>query len=511
MSVKSVVTEFAGQAGVTPRLVRIICDNSFSEITAAGFLNNNAANVGISFLTSDFVFVSYTGGNNMFTLSFATDGVITMVAEGSDIALPTIANHLAVFLNTSGKLGEDVATAINSGNIQAGLSGTAGYLASFPGTASKGSLRLTGVANTGNTVTTISNAAMGQASVISIPDPGVATSNFILSDNAGTQTIATGSLALTLGSVTATAGNLQAGSSGNAGTVSSFPGTASKGKLIFAGVANTGNTNVTISNAAHGQASVYSIPDSGVATSTFIMADNATGQTIATGNLTLTAGNVVVTAGSITTTNGGIIQSGSSANAGSIKVFPTTASKGNLKIACADQTGNTEVTLAPVAMGQATAVNISDPGAATGYLNTSTVNASTTPVGAFFIKEIALTAAALATSGHVSIQTSSGAMQFKVRDILVNYSAAGLSGGGGDRLVNVTDGTTIYNNAGITAALLGTPVNTVWGGTGNPLPGTVAMNTATAAAAALYAVYAGGTTDYTTGTVNITVSLERVA
>lgn len=125
--------------------------------------------------------------------------------------------------------------------------------------------------------------------------------------------------------------------------------------------------------------------------------------------------------------------------------------------------------------------------------------------------DVALPAASLATSGHVTIQASSGSKQYKVRDIRVDYSASGLSGGGGDRLVQITDGTTVYNNAGITAALLGTPVNTVWGGSGNPLPGTVAMNTSTAAGATLYAVYAGGTTDYTTGTVNVSVLVERVA
>ena len=125
--------------------------------------------------------------------------------------------------------------------------------------------------------------------------------------------------------------------------------------------------------------------------------------------------------------------------------------------------------------------------------------------------DVPLTAASLATAGQVTIQASSGSKQYKVRNVIVNYSAAGLSGGGGDRLVQITDGTTVYNNAGITAALLGTPVNTVWGGSGNPLPGTVAMNTSTAAGVTLYAVYAGGTTDYTTGTVNISVLVQRVA
>ncbi len=75
-------------------------------------------------------------------------------------------------LITGGVVSEDVATAINGGNIQAGLSGTAGYLSSFPTTALKGSFRVAAVDNTGDTLVTLSNVAHGQATVYSIPDAG---------------------------------------------------------------------------------------------------------------------------------------------------------------------------------------------------------------------------------------------------------------------------------------------------------------------------------------------------
>ena len=61
--------------------------------------------------------------------------------------------------------------------------------------------------------------------------------------------------------------NLDAGLSGTAGTVDVFPTTASKGKLIISATDNTGNTNFTITNAAHGQATVVTVPDVGLATS----------------------------------------------------------------------------------------------------------------------------------------------------------------------------------------------------------------------------------------------------
>ncbi len=59
--------------------------------------------------------------------------------------------------------------------------------------------------------------------------------------------------------------NIDVGASGLAGTMDVFPSTASKGKTIYAAVDNTGDTTITYNNVAHGQASIYSQPDSGLA------------------------------------------------------------------------------------------------------------------------------------------------------------------------------------------------------------------------------------------------------
>lgn len=239
----------------------------------------------------------------------------------------------------------------------------------------------------------------------------------------------------------------------------------------------------------------------GISTTTTLAAGTTvtagTGITSTTGNITATAGNVIA---------------GSSGAAGVLRSFPAVAANGNFTVAAVGNAGNFAMTLSnPATLGQATVVTVSDPGAANGFLNTSTVNASTTPVGAFITKTVTLGFAALAAGGNVVIQASAGAQQYKVRDIKVNYGAAGLSGGGGDRLIQITDGTTVYNDAGITAALLGTPVNTAWGGAGNPLPGTVSADTASVAGQNIRAIYAGGAADYTAGSVDVTVALERVA
>lgn len=81
----------------------------------------------------------------------------------------------------------------------------------------------------------------------------------------GTVTGSTG-LTATTGDVTATAGNLVAGSSGNAGTVISFPATAANGSLILSALNAGGAFNTTIRNSVMGQSTVYSLGDIGAAT-----------------------------------------------------------------------------------------------------------------------------------------------------------------------------------------------------------------------------------------------------
>lgn len=68
----------------------------------------------------------------------------------------------------------------------------------------------------------------------------------------------------------------------------------------------------------------------------------------------------------------GAVDIGKSGTAGSLDIFPATASKGKLTIACTNQTGDTTVTLNANVMGQATTVNIADPGIAASYLVQST-------------------------------------------------------------------------------------------------------------------------------------------
>lgn len=317
MGILNVVTDLTGESGITPRIVRVRSNDSFATITALNYLRA-AQSQGYVFTPSDIVAMTY--GANVDTSQFFTltmsGADITLVPSSSETVLPVIANHIAVFTDTAGTLGDDAATAINGGNLQAGLSGTAGTLASFPATAATGSLKITAVANTGDTLVTISNREHGQATVYSIGDVGQAT-----------------------------------------------------GSLLASRVAADPSSNL-------------------------IGIDIVVGQ------------------------------------------------------------------------------------------------------------------AALAAGGEVVMMASSGTKRFRIRSMNFNAGGTNFSGGGGDRLGLVTDGTTNYSVP--TAAALQSLANVAWGDTRLPFP-VASMGTSTAEGAPLVFKYSGGTTDYTAGSLVISALLERVA
>lgn len=94
--------------------------------------------------------------------------------SGKGIATITTATITTLTSTTVG------ATTINATTHNAGADAAAGTFASFPSTTASGKLILAAVNSAGAFNTTISNASMGQSAVISIPDPGASTANFVL-------------------------------------------------------------------------------------------------------------------------------------------------------------------------------------------------------------------------------------------------------------------------------------------------------------------------------------------
>lgn len=107
--------------------------------------------------------------------------------------------------------------------------------------------------------------------------PSVANSIPVFADTSGNiapQTVtATLPFGLTVqtGNFAVSQGNVTAGSSGHAGVLTSFPGTASNGSFIFKAINNSGGFNSTLSNSNVGQATVYSLPDPGAATANILL------------------------------------------------------------------------------------------------------------------------------------------------------------------------------------------------------------------------------------------------
>lgn len=337
--------------GNFPQFKFAVFGDNLATVTAAGYLNQANIAAAMPLSNADVIMALFgfnqqtqTGTFDIFTVSISvSSGQITLTewtnASGGSVTLPTIANYIAHFTNTNGNMASTAANIINAGNIQAGLSGTAGTLSSFPATAANGSLIVSGVAAGGAFNTTISNGTMGQSTTFTMPDPGNAAGRFLVAAGAtpfvsgnlpsasgtGGVMVDSGKSAASLPTFTSptianhiavftntsgnlgedattaiNGGNIQAGLSGTAGTVASFPATAANGSLILSGVAAGGAFNTTISNGTMAQSCVYTIPDVTAATGQFLVKTAA----FVSGNLVGASGTAGVTVDSgIATTN----------------------------------------------------------------------------------------------------------------------------------------------------------------------------------------------------------------
>lgn len=224
------VTAIARDQGPNVNIVRLTSSNTLAQVATADYLtaqndNITALNNGeFEWLASDLVAVYASDGHQLF--EFDGDdfsSLIQLPGGNGEVTLPVVdgdfvmfdgtlgalkdlgfsasdasktkvvmagsavqVGYLAHFVDTAGTVDDTAGPVINAGNIQAGLSGTAGTLISFPATAANGSLIVSALNAGANFNTTIRNSVMGQSSVISIPDPGTATSKFVLQDGVNT-------------------------------------------------------------------------------------------------------------------------------------------------------------------------------------------------------------------------------------------------------------------------------------------------------------------------------------
>lgn len=125
--------------------------------------------------------------------------------------------------------------------------------------------------------------------------------------------------------------------------------------------------------------------------------------------------------------------------------------------------------------------------------------------------EITVAASDLASGGTVRLLRARPTEQWKVREIYLSGAGTNFSGGGGDRDLSVTDGTSTWTVIG-SGALQSFSTAGRWGDAGLPFPATASHFTAsTVNGADIVAQYSGGTTDYTTGSLTLVLWVERAA
>lgn len=358
----------------TPQIVYIATNDTTATVTTAGYLNQLTQNTveGYVFSNTQMALVYTTDNGPQFYQISVVAGIITLVADVNPgaVLLPVLANHLAVFTNIAGQIGDPAGTAIHGGSIQAGLSGTAGSLFSFPAAAGNGFLQITAVANGAARNTIITNAALGQSTTFTIPDPGIAATNFLLTNSAGTQTIATGSLALTLGNLLVAAGTITAGTTitagvnnASAGSFVAIPAGNNQGSFRFVPVANAGNFISTLSNTAIGQATVYSLPDAANAIARVLV--GATATPFVAGHVAIASGTggLMVDAGYQIKTVAAAVVAGGAAAQVVVDAFVTAAS--NIVASWNTQANAASILTVTPGVGQFTVTSSADPGAST--------------------------------------------------------------------------------------------------------------------------------------------------
>jgi hypothetical protein len=186
--------------------------------TTAGAWYSEGLGTGFSGALQTLLFANaltaHAGGTQAAALQLAAtiNNVTTVASAGDSVKLPASAGGLAITIMNNGASSMQVfgagtdtidsvatATGVSQGigvittyyctaagnwltgaNLQAGASGVAGKLTIFPATAANGTFVLQALNNASNFAATLTNAAIGQATTYTLPDPVNATATIAL-------------------------------------------------------------------------------------------------------------------------------------------------------------------------------------------------------------------------------------------------------------------------------------------------------------------------------------------
>lgn len=147
--------------------------------------------------------------------------------------------------------------------------------------------------------------------------------------------------------------------------------------------------------------------------------DGITNGTVASGKAVVVDSNL--DAGDFRNLDCTNLDAGKSGTAGSVDVFPSTATKGKLAITCTDQTGDTTVTLVAGAMADARTITLRDPGAAASILTTTDATAAATEATAAEITRSCDASARIVTTTATSLALT--VTQHAERVVLINTNS----------------------------------------------------------------------------------------
>lgn len=181
---------------------------------------------------------------------------------------------------TSATITTLTAPTVNSTNVDAGASGTAGSVDVFPTTGTKGKLAITCTDQTGDTTVSLVAGAMGAARTITIRDPGAAASLLTTTD-------------ATAAATTATAAEITAVVAGNAATAAEITRSAD----ISARIVTTTATALSLTVTQHAERVVLINTDSTVDNTFSLPAATGSGAKFTIiNNFPQTQGTIVVAA-----------------------------------------------------------------------------------------------------------------------------------------------------------------------------------------------------------------------
>jgi hypothetical protein len=307
------------------------------NVSTAGALTLSGA-FGVTFTFTNTTSVTFPTSGTLATTSQIPSFPLSLANGGTNANLT--ANNGGILYSTS------TAAAILAGTITAGQLLTSGAsttpawtTSTYPATNAINTLLYASAANV--------MAALATAN-----------SSVLVTSSGGVPSLST-TLPAALTTTSMQINTVNVGASGTAGSMNLFSGTASKGKWLFTPVDNTGNTTMTITNAAQGGAYTYTIPNAGASASFMMTQGNQT----AVGNNTFSG-----------TTQINALNIGASGTAGTINLYSSTASSGSIAIVPVANSGNFVTTITTQAEGGAYTYTIPSSGANAGFLMSNSAN-----------------------------------------------------------------------------------------------------------------------------------------